>query len=95
MPKIQPVPLARTLDEIARDIHTGFKNSAGYYAAEPYVDALYGLHQTDLSGHYYEDTVATVVLYLVENLGGWRGDKAREVKAELRSALAYHQKKGA
>lgn len=91
MPKITPAPLVRPLNVIAREIHTHAKDKAFYYAAEPYVDALYILPNRTLDGYYGEDKVEYVVLYLLENLGQWRGDVARRVKGELRSALAWHK----
>lgn len=36
---------------------------------------------------YYADDADTVMIYLSSNLGGWRGDKAREIKAEIKSCL--------
>ena len=33
---------------------------------------------------YYADTAKSVVLYFLSNATGWRGEKARAIKAELK-----------
>lgn len=91
MASIKPAPLDRPLSDIAREIWADFKAKPMAYAAEPYIDALYYVDQKDLHGYFGEDKIEYVVIYLLENLGTWRGDVARRVKAELRAALAHHK----
>jgi hypothetical protein len=92
MATVKPLALNRSLNAIAHEIWADFKDKPMAYAAEPYIDALYGAHTTDLSESYGADDYAGIVNYLVNsNLGTWRGETARRVKAELRAALAHHQ----
>jgi hypothetical protein len=73
----------RPLYQIARDIRRDWKTP--YFGAVPYLDALRSLDQ--ITGRYYEDTAEDVVRYLLANLGTWRGETARTVKAELKAIL--------
>lgn len=54
------------------------------YAAKPYADALASL--PDGATRYYEDEVKYLLVYLVQNLGQWKGETAREAKKTLRAA---------
>ena len=76
----------RTLADIAAEIR-GDYTARSNYAALPYLDALSQLHTADLDTGYYADDNRTLVLYLLSNLTGWRGDTARRVKAELKAML--------
>ena len=40
-----------------------------------------------ISDKYYYDDAESVVRYFLANAGQWRGDKAREIKAELKAML--------
>ena len=93
MPTIAPAPLTRTLAEVARYIRADYaaKGRPVYFAAEPYVNALGSLRTSDLSGRYFSDNVAHLVITLLSNLGTWRGPVAKQIKTELRAALADHQ----
>jgi hypothetical protein len=73
----------RPLHEIARDIRSDWSNP--YFGAVPYLDALRSLDQ--ITDRYFEDDAETVVRYLLANLGRWRGETARTVKAELKAIL--------
>jgi hypothetical protein len=53
-----------------------------YWAAVPYIDALSTL--TSINDKYGYDDAKSLVLYLLGNLGTYRGDKAKELKAELK-----------
>jgi hypothetical protein len=44
-------------------------------------------HVNDISDKYYCDSADSVVRYFLANAGAWRGDKAREIKAELKAML--------
>ena len=54
--------------------------------AYPYVEAMYSLET--IHDRYLFDSGESVVAYALSNLGQWRGDVAREVKAELKAHLA-------
>jgi hypothetical protein len=73
----------RPLYVIARDIARDW--SKPNYAAVPYLDAMCGL--SNISDRYYYDSAESVVRYFLANAGQWRGDKAREIKAELKAML--------
>lgn len=53
------------------------------YAAEPYLDAMSQLKSID--DRYFYDTGKNMVLYFLANAQTWRGEVAREVKAELKA----------
>lgn len=92
--KIAPARLTRTLAAVAAEIRQDYvsKGKPVYYAAVPYVDALLVMNTTDLGASYYQDSAATLVRYLLANLSTWRGETAQRVKAELKAALAFHDK---
>ena len=69
--------------EIANYIRQNWKKVSPY--AEPYLEAMESLNS--INDNYYLDSGSSVVLYFLSNSAGWRGDVAREVKAELRSRL--------
>lgn len=70
----------RPLHEIASDIRADWTKP--YFGAVPYLDAL--AHLDSIRDWYYADTAKSIVLYFLSNATTWRGEKAREVKAELR-----------
>lgn len=69
--------------EIAKYIYQNWKNVSPY--AEPYLRAMTNIDS--INDNYFNDSASSVVLYFLSNAIGWRGDVAREVKAELRSRL--------
>ena len=77
-----PIP-ARPLYIIARDIVNDWHNIN--YAAKPYIEALSNLSSID--DKYYHDTARSIVLYFLSNAKGWKGEKARTIKAELKNTL--------
>ena len=78
-----PRPLHKIASEIRRDWSS--QKGGVNYAAKPYLDALSGLDQ--ISDNYGADSAKTVVSYLLNNMGQWRGETARKVKAELKGML--------
>lgn len=64
----------------------GQRGKPVYYAAVPYVNAMLSL--TTLSDRYYEDDARTVLTYALSNLGTWRGETAKRVKAEIKEILS-------
>ena len=73
----------RPISTIAADIHADWKNI--HFAAEPYVGAMSTIHT--INDTYGADDARTVVMYFLANAGGWRGPKAKEIKAELKQML--------
>lgn len=80
--------MPRLLSTIGFEIQTDMVALKGdrwrqvYYAAVPYLEAMQSLG--NMSDCYGQDSAETIVVYLLGNLQQWRGDKAREIKAELR-----------
>ena len=80
----------RPLHIIAREIRSDFRGKPSWAFAEPYVNAMLSLH--DITDNYYEDSAESVVLYALSNLGTWRGETAKRVKAELKAILASNKR---
>jgi hypothetical protein len=76
--------MSRPIHAIARDIQRDWTKPN--FAAVPYLQAMRAL--SDISDKYYYDSAESVVRYFLANAGQWRGDKAREIKAELKAMLA-------
>jgi len=71
---------ARPLHQIAKEIRMDWKKP--YFGAVPYLDAmaqLDGIHD-----RFYEDSAKSVVMYFLANASTWRGDKAKQIKVELK-----------
>jgi len=73
----------RPLYEIARDIRRDWKKP--YFGAVPYLDAMSSLES--INDMYMFDSADSVVRYFLANAGTWRGEKAREIKKELKAML--------
>jgi len=73
----------RLISEIATDIKHDWQKPN--YAAVPYLDAMGALDTIDDS--YYADSARSVIMYFLSNATSWRGDVARQVKAELKALL--------
>lgn len=71
----------RPLYEIARDIRNDWKKVN--YAAVPYLEAMASL--SSIEEKYILDSGRSIVLYFLANANSWRGDKAREIKRELKT----------
>jgi hypothetical protein len=71
----------RTISAIARDIRADWKKVN--YAAKPYLEAMLTLHslETDF-GH---DSGENIVRYFLCNASTYRGEKAKTLKAELKT----------
>ena len=76
--------MSRPIHAIARDIQRDWAKPN--FAAVPYLQAMRALES--ISDKYYYDSAESVVRYFLANAGQWRGDKAREIKAELKAMLA-------
>jgi hypothetical protein len=77
--KLDPRPISN----IARDIRNNWPKP--YFGAVPYLDAMRSLNS--IKDPYYADTGESVVRYFLANATTWRGEKAREIKAELKEIL--------
>lgn len=77
--------MSRPLHVIAREIRADWKNPSPY--AMPYIEAMETL--TDIRDAYWHDSAHEVVIRFLCNASGWRGNKAREVKAELKALYVY------
>ena len=73
----------RPISTIARDINRDW--SKPNYAAVPYLEAMQSLNL--ITDKYYYDSADMVVRYFLSNATSWKGDKAREIKAELKAML--------
>ena len=71
----------RPIWQIAKEIKADWKNVN--YAAKPYLDAMLSLNGPNDS--YGCDSAQSVVCYFLANAKSFRGDKARALKAELKS----------
>lgn len=77
--------MPRPLSEIAADITRDWDGRM-YFGAIPYVEAMAYLDKvTDMYG---ADRAEDIVRYFLANARTWRGEKAREIKAELKAMIA-------
>lgn len=80
-----PRPLRVIAEEIFADWKTMAANENN--PAYPYVDAMRQLETID--DVYYAERGKEIVLRFIGNAMGWRGPKAREIKAELRAMVDF------
>tara|TARA_R100000081_G_C4700987_1_gene107599 strand:+ start:243 stop:473 length:231 start_codon:yes stop_codon:yes gene_type:complete len=73
----------RPLYTIAADIRSDWKKVN--YAAVPYLDAMQQLNSID--DNFILDSAKSIVRYFLSNATTWRGEKAREIKAELKAMI--------
>jgi hypothetical protein len=71
----------RPLSVIAREIKKDW-GAKVYFGAVPYLDAMSTLNS--INDYYDYDSAKSIVLYFLSNASSWRGNKAREIKAELK-----------
>jgi hypothetical protein len=71
----------RPLNVIAREIKKDW-NSKIYFGAKPYLDAMQCLDT--MNDNYGYDSAKSIILYFLSNASTWRGDKAKEIKNELK-----------
>ena len=84
MTKTKTKTTPRALYTIAQDIQSDWGERVTY-SAVPYLHAMHQLNS--LGSPYGVRDGRHVVQYFLANAGGWRGDTARAVKAELRAML--------
>lgn len=75
--------MTRPINTIAREIAQNWKKI--YFGAAPYLRAMHQLNSID--DDYYCDSGKSVVRGFLANAGTWRGEKAREIKKELKAML--------
>ena len=80
MAKVTTKKEVRPLYEIANDIEKDWKNM--YFGAVPYFQAMQTLNS--IEDDYIHDSAKSIVLYFLSNAGTWKGEKAREIKKELK-----------
>lgn len=73
----------RPIYQIAQDIKDAWKNPSPYALA--YLNPMLTLNSID--DNYFFDDARSIVLYFLSNAGGFRGEKARELKKELKDLL--------
>lgn len=73
----------RPIYKIAQEISQDWKTP--YFGAVPYLKAMHTLR--DLSSSYGRDDARGILLYFLSNSGRWKGEAARRIKAEIRTAL--------
>lgn len=71
----------RSISIIARDISTYWAKP--YFGAVPYLRAMHSLDS--IGDKYGQDDAKGIILYFLSNATTWRGDKARAIKAELKT----------
>lgn len=74
-----------SINEIANLIYQDWTLAKVSYSARPYLDAMTYLNSID--DKYMLDSGKSIVRYFLANAGSWRGDTAKEVKAELKNRL--------
>lgn len=73
----------RPLYDIAYDIKRDWKKP--YFGAVPYLDAM--LQLESINDKYMYDSAKSIVLYFLSNASTWRGETAKQVKAELKAMV--------
>ena len=76
------IPQTRSISAIARDIRADWGSKVNF-AAKPYLDAMLSINY---SGDTYGfDTAESIVRYFLCNASTYRGEKAKALKAELKT----------
>lgn len=74
----------RQIKDIAKEIREDWKNMS--FAAKPYVEAMMRLEKpTDTYGC---ESAKEIVLRFLCNAQTWRGEKARQIKNELKKLIS-------
>jgi hypothetical protein len=55
------------------------------FAAKPYLDAMFSMES--IRDRYGYDSGKSIVAYFLSNASSWKGDVAKQVKAELKKRL--------
>ena len=73
--------MPRKVKDIAQDILNDWIVPNDY--AAPYLSAM--LKIENIEDNYGLDSAQSVVLYFLSNASSWKGEKAREIKKELKA----------
>jgi hypothetical protein len=73
----------RPIHEIAREILQDWKPV--YFGAKPYLEAMLELDK--VSDSYGEDPGSMILAYFLSNARGWKGEKAKAIKTELKKMI--------
>ncbi|MGN9782786.1 hypothetical protein ACTMTF_15240 [Nonomuraea sp. ZG12] len=74
----------RPIHAIAADIRSAWPKV--YFGAVPYLDAMRSLDKvTDMYGY---DDADSIIRYFLSNASTFRGQRAREIKAELKALIS-------
>lgn len=76
--------MSRPIYVIAAEIKADWKKWRESYAAD-YLNAM--SHLSSVADSYYFDSADSIIRYFLANANGWRGEKAREIKAELKKMV--------
>jgi len=71
-----------SIKEIANVIYSDWTLSKVSYSARPYLDAMTYLNTIDDT--FMLDSGKSIVRYFLANASQWRGEVAKEIKAELK-----------
>lgn len=79
--------ITRPIYQIAADIKTEWsKIGKGVnFAAKPYLDAMMSLNK--ITDNYMFDSADSIVRYFLCNASSFKGNRAKELKAELKALL--------
>jgi hypothetical protein len=73
----------RPLSTIAADINQAWAKP--YFGAVPYLEAMASL--SSIEDRFYSDSARDIVGYFLANASTFRGDVAKQLKAELKGLL--------
>ena len=73
----------RPIFEIAADIKDDWRKP--YFGAVPYIEAMCVLDKP--TDWYYDDPATSIINYFLANATTWRGEKARQIKLELKNLI--------
>lgn len=76
--------MKRSLSTIAAEIHKDWGSKVNY-AAKPYLDAMSCIDS--VNDNYGLDSGKMIVAYFLSNASTWRGEKAKEIKKELKAMI--------
>lgn len=73
----------RPIYQIAQDIRKDWRNV--YFGAVPYLEAMHTLES--VHDRYGYDSAKSIISYFLANASAWRGDKAKQIKQELKKII--------
>ena len=77
----------RPISQIAQEIYADWKNVSPYAAA--YLEPMLSLNSID--DKYMFDSADSIIRYFLSNAGTWRGEKAKEIKMELKRMVGLKE----